>query len=375
MSTISKEGVIDYHGDGLGDVLSGRMAALPRVAREKHKSIERAASKSQAAHNEINDRMEKLRIRRTELLSQVNHAETEINGGWVSYGKSDHARVEGWRAEAAECRTEMDGLNEERRKLANGFQPDRILEWIRSEPSGRRWRACVPDVSLRKNETPFEAVKTTRREINEFQEQSQVADSAPRTLEEAEADVIAQIDFQANKGQPRFARALRVERDALNKRRTGTVRWPVKHDDKGEEHGDGFALAVWANRDSIVARALEELRSTCRPDDAMTMAERDARMIECKRAILELSRREEVLICMCEADGIAISRRSEAPILAVLGIEVDPRPLPAPKPEPEPEVTEAERAADIKRGRLRDKSVRAVVTDGADTPGADPDFG
>src|SRR4051812_30209266 len=102
--TISRQGVIEYQGDAIGNVMASRIAALPRSAREKLKALERAESKRRAAQNEINDRAEKLQARINELSHDINHAEAEIAGGWVNYGKADLARVQGWRNELAELR-------------------------------------------------------------------------------------------------------------------------------------------------------------------------------------------------------------------------------------------------------------------------------
>ena len=361
MATISTSGVVSYQGDGLGSVMELRVASLPKCARDKLKSLDRAASKRAGAHNEITDRQEKIRKRITELSSEVNHADVEIERGWVKYSAADHAALEVKRREIADLRAELPALEEERRKLPSGIPPDAVLEWLRSEPSGRRYRACPVSVSLRKNETPLQALENNRREGREFESQKSAADLAPLPLVEAEAAVTAEVDRIARQGQPTFSDALRVGLNARGRRQSGSVKWPIHYlgGADAKEIRDGFALTVWANRDAIVARALEELKANYRPDDAMTMTERDLRKAECDVAILQLARLEEALVVMCEREGFAVSRRSDSPMLAVLGLEVDDRPRAAPKPEPEGVDDPAVVAADLRRARLRDPAVRS----------------
>ncbi len=63
--------------------------------------------------------------RRSALNEKINHAESEIQGGWVRYAPEDLARVAGWRAEVVECIADIEACAAEYKTVPGGLRPTR----------------------------------------------------------------------------------------------------------------------------------------------------------------------------------------------------------------------------------------------------------
>jgi len=89
---------------------------------------------------------------------------------------------------------------------------------------------------------------------------------------------------------------------------------------------DGPAMLAWMFRDQLKAAARAEIEARHKPERALTNVERIQKLDALKAELMDLERREESLIELCEAAGFNIARRPDASPLAVLGLARAERP-------------------------------------------------
>jgi hypothetical protein len=327
-------GVISVPGaEPRGSLLTERIKALPKAAQDKLRLFERERAKLVGTGNALYELKMKANARKAKLAFELEHQKRDLAGGYIKFGPADRQHLADVEAEIVECAKEEASFDKDRAELPAIYSVERLTDMLIKAPSGQRYKPCHSSVALRKGQSPIEALAETRGAIAEFQEQARIADEAPVPLAEAEATVFAEVDRLAVEGKPKFEHALAAFKTRLGGWRGGTLSWSVKYDeDQADYVPDAFTTLVWLHADAIKAHARDSLRANASPEDALSFEERKLRIAECETALLNLERKEEVLVQMC---GAAASRRWDANPLAVLQIEIDNSPVPVAAPTPD----------------------------------------
>lgn len=155
-----------------------------------------------------------------------------------------------------------------------------------------------------------DAVETKQRRIRELASDIRTAECAPLPKDEAKRVIRSQLNELAAQGFPNLAPV--IEGRGL------PIDWPT-HYSSGELLV--LPLIVALCRGQIIAEFDKVIDENWDDTHALSDAARDKRIAELKRDLLATEREEEVLVALATASGLPVLRRSEANILAVLGIE------------------------------------------------------
>jgi hypothetical protein len=367
-------------GGSVNDSLANVNARkLPKQAQEKLRALTRAWSKVGHMRSALFAAQQDARARLTELTVQSDHLRRTIERGDGRIGSEDHRRLADIESDCAACRAEIAELVAETASLSGPLNPEPLAAWLAAAKG--KFKTSIPAVALRKNQSAADALKELRGELSDANEEIEAVRRAPLSAKDSIAIATSEIERIAARGAMYAGRCRLTEPSVNGRTRVGEIRWPKSYDDKNQEHNDAFSLLVALQKDQLIAQATAELTALA-SEDAISLSDRGPRVAELEALVLSLERKEEVLIGMLEAAGEVVSRRSTMNPLAILQLERDPRPLPAvpplqhviiypdvpaaPEPEPDIEMTPAERAAAVKRERLRDRSSRPSVADGSD---------
>jgi hypothetical protein len=300
-----------------------RVEDFPPLTLAQYRKIDAAAEKARADDDARNAQRE----RDDERLAQARLAHESFAVQMQRSGDmSDATRRQLKKYERA-VKAIQDQNNATYRRRPDSFGPllERIWSFLRND-GGRRYRDCPVLLDLG-GESESVALKTIRAAIEDRKSEHEAAKAADVPLPDAERALVNAIERKARDGRIGFKACLRREEQTTGRRAPGTIRWPEDEEvwpDGGGRftHDRANAMVVWLFKDQIIKRGLAELRDVA-SDDALSDSDRRARMAELDKQILELERQEEALIRVLEAKGTSVSRRNDASVLAVLGIEVD----------------------------------------------------
>jgi hypothetical protein len=319
------------NGAGIGNsaILTARIAALPAHAQEKLRHFERIQLEGRVRNEATMELRKELFHNRDNVVAQIIHLEKHRNRGGQWF-EEDKAKLDGFRAELAAIKDDITRLEKpeasrapqaDRRRLAilGRFAAD-PLDWLRDQPSGRKFRARIAVVKLREGQALLDAVAENRAAQLDFADQIRSAESSQRDLDTAIAALRREIAALAATGKPDVS--------ALLNAKGGSVRWPVEniatvHHTSRHDLQMGNALTAWLHPESLEKKCIAELTANFDPDDAMTAEERQLRVRECEGKILDLQRIEERMISELEATGVQGLRTGGRSPLALLEIEAE----------------------------------------------------
>lgn len=218
------------------------------------------------------------------------------------------ARVEHAKAEIAR-------IDEERREATTGLNTEEILNWLGSRADQKFVAVPFPKLSFTRVSSLEEMLEENRIECASIRDQIEVTAAAPITTAEAKVRMREDVARLAERGRPEVANLLAG----------ASIRWPTQQVVTTGEHlsaatiDDGLALAIWANRDAIIAALDNEIERGGDDDAALSAEDRSARVHELEAKLTDLHRLGEAIATKIEQHGRVARRHCLDPMI-LLGI-------------------------------------------------------
>jgi chromosome segregation ATPase len=224
-------------------IANEKSKTLPKSSREKIGKLKRAWSAYGYKSGALYEAQQDAHARRAELAVQIGHLKRTIENQRGIIGAADHKRLADLESQHTECLTEIAELVAESANLPSPFDP-RVIAAFLANAGSRRLKASVPTVALRKGQTAIAALNEIRNEISDLVEAIDDIRTAPLPKNDSITNAVAEIERIAAKGAPYFGRCRITEPGANGRTRVGTVRWPLKFDDTGQESIDSGSMLI-----------------------------------------------------------------------------------------------------------------------------------
>lgn len=167
------------------------------------------------------------------------------------------------------------------------------------------------------------SLKADRRDVMMAPLPSSMAKAAAKAWVEAQAEAARPQTYGLLDGTPNainFPRSQRIDADLTvvldGGKGFGVARGPVSS-------VDPVGLACWLHPEAMIAALERDIDEIASDDRALDPATRGYKDDEISMRILEAEREEEALIEFAIADGMAITRRNDADVRAILGLSSD----------------------------------------------------
>jgi hypothetical protein len=295
---------------------SGDLAAsLPAPIRKKFKALREKAERDRRQTREISQRRQALLTSIPELKEEITAMIEPRNGRGL---EEDGPQVRGARLQLASMKEDLENLNVAYSDPAVGMsgllvsklevfirqRGSLVFELVRSEAS-----------TLKKGESLPAAIESRRRRIRELDADLKAAESAPWPSRITKQKAREQLAELGKRGRPDVF--------ALVERGQPIV-WPMLPTIPGREGEradvDAAALIAWALGPVLTAAIDREIDELSDDQKALTAEQRRERKDQILADKLVTEREEESLIERAEAEGLPVTRRTDADPRAVLCI-------------------------------------------------------
>ncbi|RWN95183.1 MAG: hypothetical protein EOS05_10315 [Mesorhizobium sp.] len=320
-----------------GEKPSNSSERLPPHAKMKLAAMREAKDDSRALQQMVSGKLQDLRERREQVELEVSRLQRSFDG-------TDGAAMPFSKKPLEAAKAKLAKLDEERARLreqdqartavwnAHGLLISRIENYLAELPQGSVIRAASFKAPKRTDKllASIEAIRST---IATLKADRRDILMAPQPSSQALAFAKEWVAQKAEAGRPRLFGILdggssNIDFPAPRLHVEATVAV-----NGGQQHGvargyaagavDAVALQCWMNPDAVLAaleRDIAEIAEDARALDPATRAFKDD---EVSKQILDAEREEEALIELALADNLAVTRRADADVRAILGLAGD----------------------------------------------------
>jgi hypothetical protein len=205
---------------------------------------------------------------------------------------------------------------------------------LRERPAGTELLAYDgPEFKVGKEPLPDQIAKLRRR-IAALKEEIDVAEIAPYPSGHCKAQMRLQVDALCARGTPDLTQLLLFD---------GQIGWPMMNLRTQIMNVDApaaidfseapdLALAVWANRDQIIAKLDAEIDRTVDDKAALSPEDRQRRIPDLQQQLLDVERHEARILHLAREQDLPVEHRSDVNYLAFLGLMLVTAPQAKPSP-------------------------------------------
>jgi hypothetical protein len=307
-----------------------RLKSLPVAAVVKFEKLRRAEQRAMTTRDAISLERARIMEERNEALRQLGHfdrvnpnptkiVEDEKTGGRKAVPFEPPERIElVGRVESA--KHELERLAIEQQEASTGLDIDAILDCLARRPGQKFVAVPLPKFALNRGSSLEEMLEANRVECAALRDQIGLTSNAPLPSADAKRRMREEVEQIAERGRPEVANLLAG---------SGGVQWPsfqLIADGAGAHQysvaatvPDALALAVWINKDAIIAALDEEIDIHSDDGAALSVEDRAARTRDLEAKLLELQRTGEAIAVKIEQFG-RVARRHCFDPRVLLGI-------------------------------------------------------
>lgn len=305
-----------FEGIDHSATLDAFLERLPPHARAIYQRLEEAERAAIGSREANIQEAERLRASAHNIeFREIGPLQRELDRG-SNNDQRDLDRLEAAKKNVLSLKTKAQALL---KKKMPTYYPMKNFENFARKNRGKQFAPHIPEV-------PQDAAKQFKRVIaarTDFLGYRRDHELAPVPLDEARAQMIADIEALARAGQPNVSQLFHRPKDLAGRRHQGHLRWPSHVIPIGKEYSEHSSLEVltWLFKPQIIA-AVDQLLKDQQPPGGLPTAGRAEAIAEIDAKLRDLEFEESALIVALENSGTTkVVRRHDMSVEAVLLIK------------------------------------------------------